>query len=779
MGGAVETLRALDAKFPGCLQASIEIPAREARYVPWPDWVPPELVERLRAHGVEQPWAHQVRAAEAARGGSHVLLATPTASGKSLATRLAALSEIVDAGPDAACALYVSPTKALAADQARSLAGWESLANLRVATYDGDTSTEDRRWARAHATFLLTNPDMLHLGLLGGHERWARLFRWLRYVIVDECHVYRGVFGSHMGNVLRRLLRVARRYGAEPRILLATATAGGDPRARIDFAESLVGEPVAVIDDDGSPHPGTLLGVWEPPMTGRGVRGGATNEAVALLSELVRSDVQTLAFVRSRAGAEWAAVRVREELEESSPALADRVAAYRGGYLPEERRALEHRLRAGSLVGLAATSALELGIDVAGMDAVITAGWPGSRASIWQQAGRAGRAQTSGLALFVARDDPLDQYLVQHPDELRPDGAGHSGAATQELRISEAFVCDPGNPHVLAGHLTCAAAEVPLTEDDLALFGPEAPAVVADLVERRELRRRPTGWFRTTGHGHREVSLRSAGSPFHLVENQTGRLLGTVDASSAFRDVHVGAVYLHQGQQYLVCELDADARVALLKATDLPYFTRSFGETHVRIDRELRASERGGVRWSFGDVVVTASVDGFRRIDAGTGRTLGEFGLDLPKGTLETRSVWWTAEDDLLASVADWPALEPDALGGAAHAGEHASIGLLPLLVNCDRSDVGGLSTPAHPDTGQCTVFVYDGTPGGAGYAEHAHATGARWLGATASVIRACPCEGGCPSCVQSPKCGSGNEPLEKGLGADLLDAVASALASG
>jgi DEAD/DEAH box helicase domain-containing protein len=432
------------------------------------------------------------------------------------------------------------------------------------------------------------------------------------------------------------------------------------------------------------------------------------------------------------------------------------VAAYRGGYLPEERRALEQALRSGRLVGLSATNALELGIDISGLDAVLLAGFPGTRAALWQQIGRAGRGHGDALGVFVARDDPLDTYLVSHPDALL-------GAPV------EASVFDPDNPYVLGPHLCAAAAESPLTPEGLSLFGAEAPAAVDALTAAGLLRKRPSGWFWTERRRASDLAdIRSSGGrPVRLVEDVTGRVLGTVDASSAHGTAHTGAVYLHQGETWLVLELDLDEHVAVVVRADPDYSTSAREITDIEITREQRHQTWGDARVSFGDVRVTHQVVSFLKRRLRSGEVIGEEPLDLPERTLDTRAVWWTIPADALGAV-----LEVADLPGSAHAAEHASIGLLPLFATCDRWDIGGVSTALHADTGRLTVFVYDGHPGGAGFAERGFGTAADWLRATREAIATCRCDEGCPSCVQSPKCGNGNEPLDKPGAIRLLDVL-------
>jgi DEAD/DEAH box helicase domain-containing protein len=737
------------------------VPAREGRRSEWPSWVPEPLTGRLGLAGIEAPWEHQAIAAEHAHDGRSVIIATGTASGKSLAYLLPAVAAVSEEGtpgtslrPSAGgTVLYLSPTKALAADQLRSLRSLR-LTQVRAATYDGDTPPDERTWVRQHANYVLTNPDMLHRSMLPSHARWASFLRRLRYVIVDEAHGYRGVFGSHVAQVLRRLRRICARYGTSPVFILASATTA-DPATT---ASRLTGLDVTAVDDDASPRGAMAFALWEPPLTDlRGERGApirrtATAEAGDLLADLVVEGVQTLAFVRSRRGAESVALGAKRALAEVAPALADQVAAYRAGYLPEERRALEGALRRRELVGLASTNALELGVDVSGLDAVVVCGWPGTRASLWQQAGRAGRSGQDAAAVLVARDDPLDTYLVHHPEAI-------FGSPV------EATVLDPDNPYVLEPHLCAAAAELPLTESDLELFGPATADLVPDLVRRGMLRRRPTGWFWTRRERAADLAdIRgTGGAPVQVVEAATGRLLGTVDEPSAHTMVHEGAVYVHQGESYVVRTLDLDDSVALVEAAEPDYSTTARDVTDIRILETLRSSAWGEAALCFGTVEVTRQVVAYQMRRLQTGQMLGEKPLDLPPRTLRTRAVWWTLSD------AQREELEDLDLAGSAHAAEHASIGLLPLFATCDRWDIGGVSTAEHPDTGLLTVFVYDGHEGGAGFAERGYSGASAWLRATREAIRACECEAGCPSCIQSPKCGNGNEPLDKHGALDLL----------
>ena len=752
-----------------------EIPGRSGELGVWPDWVPPALAGAMSRAGITAPWVHQATAAGHAHAGRNVIISTGTASGKSVGYLLPALAAALDGGT----VLYIAPTRALAADQLRLVKSLE-VPGVRPAVVDGDTPYSERTWARAHANYLLTTPDMLHHTLLPQHARWSGFLRRLQYVIVDECHNYRGVFGSHVAQVLRRLRRIAAyhllaghpcgagapgrwpgRARAEstgaaggsittaPVFILASATVSEPGRC----AELLTGLGAEAVTTSAASRGPVTFGLWEPPLTalrgaaGAPVRRAATAEAAGLLAELVAAEVPALAFVRSRRGAEAVAAAAKRTLqEEGHGGQAGRVAAYRSGYLPEDRRELEEGLRSGAITGLATTTALELGVDITGLEAVLIAGWPGTRAALWQQAGRAGRDGRGAMAVLIARDDPLDTYLVHHPDAIL-------------RRPVESTVLDPANPYVLAPHLCAAAAELPLTDADIALFGDGAAAVADQLTERGLLR--PRGPWRYPSRRGRiaPVSLRgSGGLPVRIIEEPTGRLVGTVDEPSAHFLAHTGAVYPHQGEIFVVSRLDLDEGVALVQPGDPGYQTSARQLTAIEITAQRRAVEWGEARVHFGDVCVTRQVTSYVRRHADSGRPGAAAPLDLPARSLETKAMWWTIGAAQRCGLAD-DGLD---LAGAAHAAEHASIGLLPLVAACDRWDVGGVSADLHPATGLLTVFVYDGHEGGAGFAERGFCTAQSWLRATAEAIASCDCANGCPSCIQSPKCGNGNEPLSK-----------------
>ena len=675
------------------------VPARSAQLAEWPATIAPAVLSAFLAAGMARPWSHQRAAIDLADAGRHVVLATGTASGKSLGYLAPVLSAACEGaatpGGRGATAIYLAPTKALAADQ---LARIEALAvpGVRAATYDGDTPPDERRWVRDHANVVLTNPDLLHHSLLPGHERWSRFLRSLQYVVVDECHVYRGVFGSHVAAVIRRLRRVAARYGASPTFVLASATVS-EPA---EHASRLIGMPVTALTDDGSPRGAMTFALWEPSTEDgrRRVRDDRGGRDPRRARPRRRAGRRLRAQSRRGGGA-------RDERAEAGRTARPRAGRWcrgiQGGYLPQDRRELERGLRDGSVRGLAATNALELGIDVSGLDAVVMAGWPGRRASLWQQAGRAGRSGEESLAVLVAADDPLDTYLVRHPEAV-------FGAPV------EATVMDPFNPHVLAPHLAAAAAELPLGESDLPMFGPDTRRLLDALVASGILRRRPSGWFwaredRPSEH----ISLRGAADVVAVVETRTGRVLGTVDEASSHVQVHTGAVHVHQGDAWVVTELDLEARAAHVVRGDPGWSTHAQSVSRFDILGRERSERRARVGVSFGSVRVTTQVTGFlRRLPSG--EVIGTHPLDLPERALTTKAVWWTVPADVLAAAG---VAEVD-VPGALHAAEHAAIGMLPLVATSDRWDVGGVSTALHPDTGEPTIMVFDGYPGGAGFAE-------------------------------------------------------------
>ncbi len=734
------------------------LPTRPARLVDLPEDLPEPLPGRLRARDITTLWSHQAEAIALARSGTHVVVATGTASGKSLCYQLPVFEALLRQGHRTA--VYLSPTKALAHDQLRAVRSF-ALTGVRAASYDGDTPMEERPMVRRNANLVLTNPDMLHRSILPRHEQWSAFLGRLAFVVVDEAHTLRGVFGSHVAAILRRLRRLAGRYGAQPVFILASATLGNPA----ELASRLVGLPVEAVTADGSPRGPVTFALWEPPLEDEvtGLRRSANVEAAKWLATGVEAGVRTLCFTRSRKAAELVATYARRRAAEVDRSLAARVRAYRAGYLAEERRALERGIVSGRLLGVAATNALELGMDIGGLDAIVLDGFPGTIASMWQQAGRAGRQGGPSLAVLVGLDDPLDAYFLHHPADLF--GRPH-----------EAALVDPGNPYVLAPHLGCAAYEAPLTEEDFALFGPPARELAARLEMEGVLRRGRGGYRATSGRSPAAgVDVRNAGgAPVTIVEADTGQVIGTADRSRAPSTVHRGAIYLHQGESYRVLELDLDSGVALVEEARGDEYTQARQDTDIQVLEPLRHVELArSARW-LGRVSVSEQVIGYDRRKVGSGELLGSEDLDLPPAHLTTMAYWYTLSPELLAAAG----LQPRDVPGSAHAAEHAQIGLLPLFAMCDRWDIGGVSTAWHPDTGSATIFVYDGYPGGAGIAERGFALAARHLLATRDTVRTCPCETGCPSCVQSPKCGNGNHPLDKAGAVRLLDELLADLAA-
>ena len=745
-----------------------EIPARTAESCAWPGWATEEVVAALGGRGITAPWSHQVRAADLARSGEDVVISTGTASGKSLAFQLPILDAL--ARDPRARALYLSPTKALGHDQLRtahSLVAAAGIDDAVPASYDGDTPAEIRRFARERSRWLFSNPDMIHLSLLRNHARWAVFLRGLRYIVVDECHYYRGIFGSNVAMVLRRLLRLAARYSspgtAGPTVIFASATTAS-PGAT---AAELIGRPVAEVTHDGSPHGSRTIALWEPELredilgeNGAPVRRSAGAEAARMMAELVAEGARTLTFVRSRRGAERTALSARARLAEIAPHLCATVASYRAGYLAEDRRALENALSDGELRGLATTNALELGIDIAGLDAVLLAGFPGTVASFWQQAGRSGRRGQGALVVLIARDDPLDTYLVHHPEALLG-------------KPVERVVIDPANPYVVGPQLLCAATEMPLEDAEVLAWNVEP--VARDLVSEGLLRRRSGRYFPAAEvDPHDRVDIRgTSGGQVAIVEAETGRMVGSTEAAQAPGTVHPGAVYLHQGESYVVDTLDLPRGVALVHAEEPGYSTFAREITDITVTGAGERVDYNSVTLGLVPVSVTHQVIGYLR-RAVSGEVLGFTDLDMPAHQLTTMAVMYTITPDALQDNGIDIARTP----GSLHAAEHAAIGLLPLVASCDRGDIGGLSTALGED-GLPTVFVYDGHPGGAGFAERGYRLARTWLAATMAAIEACECPTGCPSCVQSPKCGNGNDPLDKSGAIRVLRLVLTEIAGG
>lgn len=838
------------------LVGHVTLPGRPERIADWPQWVCPALMDAWARRGVERPWFHQREAMDALREGRDVVLATGTGSGKSLAAWTPILSDLVEAEDSSRIsaihrrpsALYLAPTKALAADQLASLMSLlgqdvtpedaqgdgdpgvgpglvdERLRRVRATTVDGDTPREAKEWARVGADLILSNPDFLHYVMLPSHQRWSRFLASLRLIVIDEAHHWRGVTGSHIALVVRRLLRVAHHLGADPRVVMLSATV----RDAGSVGRALTGRDAVAITEDGSPAGAHELVLWQgaimadesevdissflaaldaPPGTATLkvpiVRRSAGVEAANLAAAFVEEGARLLAFVRSRAGAEAVAAQVRDRLSSRGSANAGRVGAYRGGYLPEERRALEEALRTGAVRALATTSALEMGLDVSGLDATITVGWPGTRASLRQQIGRAGRAGAPGTSVLIASDNPLDAYLVRHPEHI--------------LGEVEASVIDPSNPWVLAPHIAAAAAEIPITPSDITYFGAELRSVTERLVADGYLKRRPAGYFWDATRPERPsdlTDLRGAAGDVQIVDAATGTVVGTIDQASADAHVFPGAIYIHQGRTFHVLALSPlttptapaapaaqgwprallpeapggsrgtehlgggeregaqassiiipparvdDARVAMVEEVRTPLRTRS--ATHTSVDvcaiEQTYMCEDGTVTWYHGPTNVSTRVTDYDLLRLPGLEFIRNIELFLPTHTLPTKSTWFTLTPAALAAMG----INAADLAGTLHATEHAMIGILPLVATCDRWDLGGLSTELHDDTGAPTVFIHDAFRGGAGHVLAGFNSARSWVAATLEAVASCDCESGCPRCVQSPKCGNGNEPLSK-----------------
>jgi DEAD/DEAH box helicase domain-containing protein len=726
---------------------------RRSRPAPLPMEIHPGLRDALGRVGIDSLYSHQLRAFELAED-SNLVITSGTASGKSLAFNLPVLNSIAARPKDRA--LYLYPTKALAQDQARKLAQLRPP-NLREAIYDGDTPREERPEIRRRSNLILTNPDMLHVALLPNHAGWGNFLANLEWVVVDEAHTYRGVFGSHVANVLRRLRRLARHYGREPRFLLASATIANP----VELAEELVGTEFELVDDDGAPRAGREIAMWNPPLIDErsGTRRSALSEAADLLAELVSQNVRTICFLKSRRGIELIQRFARENLERrGKPELAKRIAPYRGGYTPQQRREIESRLAAGELLAVVATDALELGIDVGELDAAICTTFPGTVASLRQMWGRAGRRRR-GLAVYVAGQDALDQFFCRHPEEFLG-------------RPVEAAILDHGNDQIASRHLIAAAYELPLTNEDDEIFGDGWRERAERLVAAGELRAAGGKLMpRRSEFVANRIALRSASADsVAVIEREAGEMLGMVEAERAFTTIHPGAVYLHLGRSYEVDRLDIEERRALVSSFDGDWYTRPKKETEIYIERVHEQRQVAGVELNFGEVSVTEQVIAFQRVSVTDQEPIDIVALELPEQNFVTQALWYVLPDKLSGK------LPTEALLGSLHATEHSQIAVLPLIAMCDRWDIGGLSTNVHFQTGRSTIFIYDGHPGGVGITRRGYEEFERLLGDAERLIAECPCESGCPSCVQSPKCGNLNEPLHKAGALELMGLMRGAL---
>jgi len=713
----------------------------------------------LDKNGMNSLYTHQADAINLTRQNKNVMVATSSASGKSLCYNIPVIEALLT--ETRSRALYLFPIKALAQDQLRVLKELFHpglLDSEDLATFDGDTPPGERAEIRKQARIILSNPDMLHIGILPNHQIWSIFLRNLKYVVIDEAHIYRGVFGSHLAGVLRRLRRLCELYGSKPQIICCSATIANPG----EHAEQLTGLPFSVVDNDGSPLGSKEFVFWEPPIIdkAKSTRRSANSEATDLFTELVSQSIRTLAFARTRRLTELIYTYSRDRLAESNQLIAKRIAAYRAGYLPKERRQIEKKLFGGQLLGVVATIALELGIDIGDLEATVLTGYPGSVASTWQQAGRSGRGKESSLSFLIGLDNPLDQYFMHHPE------------AFFQKSFENALV-NPDNHYILRAHLLCAAWEMPLSDDDEGYFGPRFIEERAGLGEEGLLRehRRNRKWYLSPSIAYpaQAINIRSTSREnFALIDTSTGTLLETVDASVAFFQIHPGAVYLHQGESYLVSRLDLAGHTAYAAPTTASYYTQTKEIEDLRILNSIKSRSCGPVKVYLGEVEITNNDVGFKKKAQYTEEVIGEEPLDLPPLKFSTVALWFDLPSKAIALL-DKAQLD---FAGGLHATEHAAIAMLPLFALCDRNDIGGLSTALHPDTGNAQVFIYDAYPGGIGITEKGYDLIEDLWRATLEVIITCPCDDGCPSCIQSPKCGNNNKPLDKRAALVLLQGL-------
>ncbi len=738
----IQTLRDHDRLGPELIHSQT-LPGRPARHAELAEPLPEPLRGALAAQGVERLFSHQAEGLDAVRRGENVLVTTPTASGKSLVFHLPPLIEAAENGPGRA--LFLFPLKALGQDQRSKLDALARAAGLapetaRAAIYDGDTPRSERTKIRRHfPRVLVTNPDMLHLGVLGHWTGWAEYLRTLRWIVLDELHTYRGIFGTHFHHVLQRFLRVCRAEGGDPTLIASSATAENAG----EFAESLAGRPFRWITESGAPRAGRHMLLFRP-------EASPYTTALNLFIELLRAGAKTIVFTKARRVTEL----LYSWLRRQDPELARRVASYRSGFLPEERRKIERRLFEGRLDGVISTSALEMGIDVGGLDACVLVGYPGSVMATWQRSGRAGRGGRESLTALVALPDALDQYFLEHPEQLLD-------------RPCERLIVDPANRPVARAHLVCAAAELPLTpeRDGDAAHGPgywsRHGELIRELVEDRLLVASADGGevYSPTRRPQRHVNLRGTGETYDIVDAGTGEMVGTVDGVRVLHECHPGAIYLHGGRQYQVETLDLDRRHVLARPGRFEYFTTPLTEKETEIVEVLdERRDGGGLVACLGRLEVTERVVGYERKRIPTQEVLGQHALELPPVEFETVGLWWRAPRAFEETLRR----EGEHFLGALHATEHAAISLFPILALCDRGDIGGISYHRHPQVECGAVFVYDGHPGGVGIAARGFRELPELLGRVLDLVDGCDCEAGCPWCIQSPKCGNGNRPLDK-----------------
>ncbi|MFA5629705.1 MAG: DEAD/DEAH box helicase [Dehalococcoidales bacterium] len=730
------------------------IPSREALYAETENPLNPDIEATLKKKRIYPLYLHQTQAIDSVRRGENVMVVTPSASGKSLCYNIPVIEEII-ADPSAR-ALYLFPTKALAQDQLSKLHYMFSpqfIDKEKAVTFDGDTPQAERAEIKKQARIVLTNPDMLHVGILPNHEDWLRFLRNLKFVIIDEAHSYRGVFGSHVALVLRRLRRICNKYEANPQFICCSATVDNP----CEHIENLVGVPFNIVNEDGAPHGPKDFAFWNPPLTDplKGIRRSSNSEATNLFTELVRHNIRTLTFARTRRLTELIFKYSKQKLDELSPHHSQRIKPYRAGYLPEQRRQIERELLNGQLMGVVATNALELGIDIGDLDATVLTGYPSTIASTWQQAGRSGRGGQLSLSFLVGLDNPLDQYFMRNPDAFFK-------------KSFENALINPQNHYILRDHLLCAAWELPLKLSDNYYFGSTFSEALAELESCGLMRQRHSRRYLSPSINYpaQGVNIRSASADsFILIDTQTNSVLETVEAGLAIMQVHPGAIYLHQGNPYLVTSLDIEAGIAKCEPTNSDYYTVTKDLTDLTVLKKLKEKKCGNIDVCLGEVEVITVVTGFKKKAQYSEEILGEEPLDLPPQRLRTIALWFDITSAEL-EVLEKEGLDP---AGGLHAVEHAAIGILPLFAMCDRNDIGGVSTINHIDTGKAQVFIYDAYPGGVGISEKGYDLITDLWQATFNVVNNCPCQDGCPACIQSPKCGNNNNPLDKNAALHIL----------
>ncbi|MDA0748653.1 MAG: DEAD/DEAH box helicase [bacterium] len=724
-----------------------KIPPRDACFSDVDGGLHPVVSEALGKLGVGQLYTHQAEALRALRSGAHVTVVTSTASGKTLCYQIPTLEALL--GDSEATALYMFPTKALAQDQARGLQRFGELNEAMqfvMGTYDGDTPPNLRKRLRDEGRVILTNPDMLHQGVLPNHPRWARFFQNLRYVVLDEVHAYRGVFGSHVGNVIRRLSRICAHYGARPQFVCCSATIA-NPR---ELAEALTGRQMTLVDNDGAPRGRRLFAFWNPPFLEGSTsdRRSSNTEARWMLTNLIQARVQTIAFVRARTTAEVIYRYCQEDLSRVSPKLAQSIRAYRGGYLPTERREIEQKLFDGELLGVVSTSALELGIDIGGLDAALVVGYPGTIASMWQQAGRAGRKADESMVVFIAQNAPIDQFLMREPGYFFGQSPEHA-------------TVDPDNPHVAVGHLRCALRELPVRGEEGEVMGPFTGALLEILEEERQVRQIDGRWYYSrSGYPAAEVSLRNiSDSTYTIIENTDDgpEVIGTLDEMSAFFQLHTHAIYMHNAQTYFVDKLDVERKIATVSQKGLDYYTQAVDETSIKVNETETESKWRVSEVCFGEVSVTTLVIMFKKVKFEDRDSIGWENLDLPPLPLDTAGCWLVPPADALRCCRELGRVPSEGLKGIAN----VMAEVVPLFAMCDVTDIG--TTIDSSNTGRPTLFVYDRYPGGIGFSEKVSEMMEEVMAACLMVVSECACEDGCPSCVGAPLPPMGDEGGTKG----------------